>query len=597
MEQTTTEKRLPASLLFIALCVITASFFLAACVLYVPAVSDAVIQLLQNTLIHRALRKPWLWISRFKHFFFMAATIPAVILYLKYTAGGKSICRTVKEDAASFFAIFRRNDIRWYAALIAGLFAVSYIKLLVSGFRFEDDIGRDFDGIAGWLWGDSRYITRLLSLVIHVNIPLLPQIAPLPQILTLLILIPAVILLAWLVTDGRINLFSILSASFICLTPFFAGNIAYQFDSPYMALSILLPIAAFLFRKNLHTFIFMSFIFLECTCMTYQASTSIFIVLTAITAWQMWLDKQDRHTLLAFTGAAAAVFAISLILFKLFYMDIIEYDPTQYYSTRVIPSQLGITLMRNSAAYIQKTFLFYGNSWSQILLFFIFVSFIAVSVRRSKRNMLLTSVSSLALLAVTWVLSYGAFLVFERPMMEVRALTGFNVFIAVLCIFITMPRGKELPVLRRTAVILLLYSNIVFLQVFTNAVKTQEKYQDFRCTLLLSDMNGIAKPDMEYSLMFDGSIGYSNALQAEMHQYPLLRELVLLMFRSNNIWNNDYVENYNFHAARCKVKPADLVLIKDTFYHTIYAGKDNTFYVIMKNPHGIIEDQQKRIIK
>jgi hypothetical protein len=180
-------------------------------------------------------------------------------------------------------------------------------------------LARATEGYHGWN-GWSRRLADILSTFIHAD-PNLTDISPLPQMLAALILGASTVLIVYVLCDRTVPFAALFAGVSLGLFPYFLENISYKFDAPYMALSIFFSIFPFIFTGQRKVFIFSSVVSLLIMCMTYHASSGIYILLTLLLCFQDWNGKRKAvREMLLFVGMATGSFCFSMIFFRLVFM-------------------------------------------------------------------------------------------------------------------------------------------------------------------------------------------------------------------------------------------------------------------------------------
>ena len=172
---------------------------------------------------------------------------------------------------------FTRDD---YQILIiaSAIFGLWGLPVILGGIYHQDDIYRAISGNYDW-YGLGRPIAQEASRVISGSGLVLIDVAPLTQIVSLLLLSLAATIVASFglkYYQQRIAFTSIL----FFLNPFFLYNLYYRFDSIGMALGILFVAFAFSLRPlaNRYYIIFSSAVLVAGLC-TYQPIVNVFIAL------------------------------------------------------------------------------------------------------------------------------------------------------------------------------------------------------------------------------------------------------------------------------------------------------------------------------
>lgn len=560
------------SLILLGIC------FIAFFILALPPTSKFIISIVEQ-LMGRELRDPGRWIEIIQHCSTIAMCIIGLTFYLGFSKHGNNFTKEILQECNPFFQFIKTKK---FYILLLGTFTFYFLcfyKIILSDFYYEDDLWRSYDGSRSWI-GFSRYISEFLSIILHTNL-YLPDIAPLTQLFAIGIMSFSTILLAWLITDGKVTIISIIICSLLFLSPYNAQNLSYRFDSTYMALSALFPMIPFLFMKNRKIFIFTSIICLILCCMSYQSGTSIYILLSIYFATSSWLRRESYKEIGTFAGIAVCSFAIALIIFKLLFMNTLEDSSDLYYSTSL---SLNI-IPQNIYNYIKATTSNYGGWWIKIcILLSAIVAFIQ-SIKISKQNKVITCIFIIGISSIAYILSYGPYLIFSRPLLAPRALTGFSMLITLLGMSIYNNSGLSLNIKYKPAIIpivCLIYGFIVFHFAYGVALSEQKEYQDFRSTILLSDLSKFAQPEKTNNISFSGSIGLSNNLSVNVNTFPLIKELIASVPKGGCIWNDDLLKSYNFECDdKYLSENPGFPLLVQSYYHDIY-GKDNNFFIVLK---------------
>ena len=138
------------------------------------------------------------------------------------------------------------------------------------------------------------------------------------------------VLLTYILNGKKIDFIPALALTPVFISPFFAQNFSYRYDCVYMVIAVLLPVIPFLFRDNIPAFVFSSIVFLILDCMSYQAGTSVYIILAIFfVASKIISDEvsedlsaispQEKKKLAVFLAASVVSFASALVLYKIFF--------------------------------------------------------------------------------------------------------------------------------------------------------------------------------------------------------------------------------------------------------------------------------------
>jgi hypothetical protein len=215
-----------------------------------------------------------------------------------------------------------------------GLYVLGITSIIRTNFLYLDDLGRAIVGNRGW-GHFSRYITDFLAIFIHADIHI-TDISPLPQLLAAFFMATASVFLVYVFCGNRIPKLALAASIPVGLSPYFLECFSFKFDAPYMALSVLASIIPFVFMEKRLVFVVCSVICLLIMCMTYQASSGIYILVVIFLCFKNWNYKlKTNKETLQFLSVSAATYCGTMIVFRLFLMR--TYDG--YVSTSMYPIQ------------------------------------------------------------------------------------------------------------------------------------------------------------------------------------------------------------------------------------------------------------------
>lgn len=454
-----------------------------------------------------------------------------------------SIISRARESLASAAAALRacKPAVKPFL-ILAVILLVGYSAILLANFNYVDDMARVHEGYRGWEMF-SRFIASALSILIHGGL-YLPDISPLPQLLAILIIaLAGMIVIRVISGKSEYPAWALVAVIPLAINPYFLECISYKFDAPYMALSVLAAIAPLLFagRKRL-PYMLAVFIGALVVCMTYQAALGILLMLAILLAFRMWTSGESAKSAFVFICVTVLALALGVLFFKCFIMiDILSYG--DYVSPSLPPL----------AEIIPCTWTNLMNYWSLfvsdsrlvwlVLIALIVASFVYVSMRDTKRNVVLTGVCSLLVIVLMALVAFGVYPLFALPLFAPRAMYGIGALIAFLAVSVAVSR-KAIP--EKAVVLAFSWLMIVFSFVYGNALYVQAQWTDFRITAAIEGLNDIeafANDDMK-EIQLKGDAGYSPVLSSELEYYPVLNRLVPLTFRDFGTWGREGFLNY-----------------------------------------------------
>ncbi len=464
------------------------------------------------------------------------------------------------------------------------IYLLAFTSIIRANVAYVDDIGRTYAGYHGWLdW--SRYGTEALATLVHAGWHL-TDISPLPQIIACIIMAVGGILLADIFKgENKIGLWSILAVSMTALGPYFLGMISYKFDSPYMALSFLISILPFCFRReSKKVFAGISVICLLMMCMTYQASSGIYPLIAVFLALESIIKGEKVKKVIGFLGISAVCYLVSLGVFWIFLMR--ENGVTMFSAAQVIPNAV-----RKYAVFYEAIYHDFAKPWL-VLLVFLILFFLLYVYKTTEINKVVGILLGIVTVIIGSVFCFGAFLFISREAYDTRVMYGFNILLALLAVFISYNAKCWFP---KMACAGLVWSFFVFSLTYGNALVQQQRYADYRLDLVAADLNGleVMRTDEVKEIQVVGDIGLSPVIISMAEDYPILNrmdytrageELIIPGF-GEGIWGEyrllHYLKIPNIKGTSKDYAPLDMPVIKDTMYHTI-RGEENCIVIELR---------------
>ena len=181
------------------------------------------------------------------------------------------------------------------------------------------------------------------------------------------------------------------------------------------------------------------------------------------------------------------------------------------------------------------------------------------------------------------ILCFGVNLFISREAYDVRSMYGFNVFLALLAVFLSFHAGNWMPKVVYAA---LVWSFFVFSLTYGNALATQQDYMQYRTELLADDLNDLDIMNTEEikEVLIVGDIGYSPVIERMAEDYPILDRAsftdsgdgLIGTGLGEGFWGGYYFYNYlkipNIRSGSESDIDQELPVIKETMYHTIRGG-------------------------
>mgnify|MGYP002624951477 CR=1 FL=1 len=415
---------------------------------------------------HKTLRNPARWIDIIQNTSALVIFALSVTYFFCYIPYGVTIKARITEILGQYKIEYatKRTGILFLGTVFFLFFA--YFNVITANFFYSDDLFRNYGGNRSWI-GFSRYISEFGSIFIHNSLKL-TDIAPLTQLIAILIAALTVLIVSISLTDS-IKIKNLFALTLIFIAPFYAENMSYRFDAPYMSMSLFFTSVPFLFKRDRVSFCCVSVISLLLTCISYQAALPLYVLAVIYLFVKSFLCKKDFSDSWKFVLCSVASFVAAMLIFKLFFMNKMTNNADDYFSTKINI----FSFFTNCVTYIKLTFTQNGGLLTKVL-FLISIVLLVFSVSLcTRQNKFLSLILVSASIVISYALSFGPYLVFERPVFALRAFMGFNVLIAfiVLALFEMQTRHNSLENVKNSVASIFIYSCIVFLFAYGNVLK------------------------------------------------------------------------------------------------------------------------------
>lgn len=419
-------------------------------------------------------------------------------------------------------------------------------------------------------------MSDIFAVFLHADVRI-TDISPLPQLFAALFMAAAGVLLVYVIRDKKITKTACLMSLPLGLSPYFLECFSYKFDSPYMALSVFISIVPFLFLENYLVFSLCSFIAVLIMCMTYQASSGIYIIIVVLLCFKAWNERlKSNKEILCFSAVSMASYCVSMIYYRLFLMQ--HYDG--YVSTGIYPlSQIFSGVFHNFIRYIRLVNNDFGVIW-KFLLVLICILFLVKTVITTRRNRIASLIISFVMLVVMCAMSFAVYLFLMKPLFDPRAMYGFGVFIAVISVYLSDYRKKI--IIAPSA--LLCWCFFVFSFSYGNALSDQKRYNNFRTEILLHDLSMLFPDRAEepIPIKLKNTEGYAPSIKNIAVRNPVIYRLVPVNLGQSWGWANIYLTRYyNFNFQQDEsIEEVGLNELFDSYYHTIKSDGRKVFVVL-----------------
>ena len=477
--------------------------------------------------------------------------------------------------------------------IIVALFAVYIVALYPlfrANFNYNDDTQRVLEGNPFWDHF-SRYVSTFLSFFVDMNLLLIDS-SPLTQLLAICFMVCASVTVILAVRqinqETELSLWDMVALIPLGLCPYFLQCISYKFDSPHMALSVLVSVLPLLFRgRKTALYCGISVFCLLIMCMTYQASAGIFPMFVLLLAFLMWHKGEDVKQIGVFVGKSVLSYIIAVGWFYLFLMIPAAKVPGAYYSESI--ASFGV-IVSHYKMFIALLASYFKLLWL-LLIAALSIWFVASSVLESKRNKAASFVLSAVVVWLMFLLSFGVYPAMESPTKDPRSMYGVGVFIALVGIGnVAILRGKWLT---RGLTLVLSWAFLAFACIYGNALAYQNEYTNFRISEALYDLTDLDEFNTQDDKFVQvvGNAGHSPLVlaMARNSNAPILKRMVSVMFGKGIHPQMKFSEYFGLNAYWTR-NPAnfdyqDWDLLHESHYHKIYYS-ENRFVVELTAPQN-----------
>jgi len=369
----------------------------------------------------------------------------------------EDIKSSIKVFLSKYYSIFSKPTL-----FIFFIFFLALLPLFRANVNYIDDSERALNGGRDWAYLHSRWTSEYLSVFIHADSKL-RDIAPLTQILAILLISLSSVILCWVISEKKLTRLGVLLAAFLGLSPFFLECFAFKFDSPYMALSILASIFPFLFAfKNKMLFFATSFLGLLIMLTTYQLSSGVYIMIVIFLLFNSWNNKSlGAHEMRDFLLVSVMSYLSALVVFRIFFLQTKIFGYNNFFPANEMTLGVIGNIRDNFGEIINN----FNDNWVYVLTLMI-ILFVIKFVLISKRNKFASFVLALMALFLMFVFFQGFFIFVDKVGSVPRYFVGFNAFIAIVALFLARPPFRFFA----TPAVVLLYCFFVFSFMFGNAL-------------------------------------------------------------------------------------------------------------------------------
>lgn len=199
---------------------------------------------------------------------------------------------------------------------LSAAYLLAFSSILRANFNYIDDMTRCATGMNGWD-GGSRFLSMYLAKLVHGD-SYLADVSPLPQLIAILFLaLSGAAVVRVLGGDKPASFWALAAVLPLGLSPYFLECVSYKYDSPYMALSILVSAAPLLLAgRGGWRYRAAAALGSLAMCTSYQASSGVFPMLAVLLAFRRWNRGEDWRKALRFLAESALCYGAGVLVFQ-----------------------------------------------------------------------------------------------------------------------------------------------------------------------------------------------------------------------------------------------------------------------------------------
>jgi len=410
------------------------------------------------------------------------------------------------------FALKHRTQIICLAiayGLILGFLGIQNVP-------FWDDAGRQLQGFSRWGSHDARWGSELFAFMLNSGFPVV-DLGLLTFILSALILTLTSVLMIYLLVPQSANWVTFAVALAMGVNPWFLNGLAFRFDGPFFAFSLLLAVLPATGLTQSRKWVFT--LYAICTWLTfnfYQTAVGVLIALALTVCLLRWLrGVMIAHTLTGvFLGVAAGAVAYLIQVNLIGARQDIGFD---------FRSPIG-ALVRNLRTFL-LAFLGDNPAWWLSLYLAVFLLVIFALMRQPNgRRPVAATLGIVSYIGLAILASGGALLLAVNPIIGHMARFRFSlaVWIAIGAIIVSGAQFEDRVFRYLVGAILVLFSYawVSFAFMFSQYLRNEDDALRFQAGVIFQDVLTIHRPGDQ--VIYDSLVFQDSQLSQQMvRRYPI----------------------------------------------------------------------------
>lgn len=474
-------------------------------------------------------------------------------------------------------SLFSKHNFK-LLVIVCLIILFAYSSLIRANYNYVDDIGRNLTGSVEWGFNFARWMINIFNIGLQENRSMVDM-SPYIQYVAFFFIGVSVLITSFIFSmeyEFESIRYKTLAASFlIALNPYFLECLSYKYESVGMAFSVMISILPFLFLRYKKLFSISSIICLILMCLSYQASSGIYILFVLFCGYIMYsTDKITFKEYFIFCLKSALLYIIAL---GLYYISFVPFVFNSYRSTEIAFSNLIPTVINNTANYFSDVSHDFNIYW-KIVIGAVLLSCILIGFISEKKNRVAKTFVLIVVIILASILSYGSYLALVQYANSARMIYGIGIFIALAGILSSLYNEKYSRILFLPC-ILLLMSFLSYSFAYGNALVAQDEYEKSIEQMVLADINTLDNEKKEYNIaILQSGNPYAPVVQHVAYVYPITTRLVPAMLTGVWWWGGYHLSAYNGYNKLPENFSADLAdyeLVFDRIKYEIYKLDSN----------------------
>jgi len=451
------------------------------------------------------------------------------------------------------YRVFDREKTGRVFLIIFTLSIIYSAGILLSGRFYIDDLGRSLYGYTNWGY-DGRPLSDFIMSALSFGTPIL-DLSPLYQILSMAALSFSLAAYGKKYFHGKDFIVSSVALFFFISTPFYIENLSYKYDSLPMALSLSAIIIPFSLRFGKVQFAAL-LIGVICSLSLYQASLSLFLILSAIDiVFILTREKIENKIRLLLKRAIcyASAFIFAFAFYKLVITKISSGGGyAQQHSALISINNSFIHDFMNNLNRIIDWF-FIPLYKSAEMIFDLYAALIWISIAIiSSRSYKATCSRVFCFLCITLLLllsftaSFIHISILKEPVFATRVLISFTGFV-LFSSFLIVHAFKS-----RTITLLLFFPffllTLVFSYSYANASNEQDKVDSLLSRNIQYDVSRLNQ-DFKY-VTIKGVMPSAESKRLVSNKFPIMNSLIPIYMNGDWAWGAMMLKHYGLNFEK-----------------------------------------------